>query len=232
VNSQTHTGNEARNEIMQSIRSHLAASPSVASHQAPPPAATDDVPGVENINRSPVEAFCARLESVGGHCIIARDEDESAGTLSSVIGDLQTKGAGKRVALSDAALVLALAQRISAEEITVGPATSDLFNYDVGVTTAQAGIAETGTLILEAEKERHRLVSLLPPVHIAIVRARDIHLTIGDALTSLHGGDQNQLSRAITFITGPSRTADIELTLTVGVHGPKELYVIIIDESQ
>ena len=73
------------------------------------------------------------------------------------------------------------------------------------------------------------LVSLLPPVHIAIIRSSDIHPTIGDALAALHGA--NDLSRAITFITGPSRTADIELTLTVGVHGPKELYVIIIEES-
>jgi L-lactate dehydrogenase complex protein LldG len=54
-------------------------------------------------------------------------------------------------------------------------------------------------------------------------------LTIGDALSQLHGPDPKQMSRAITFITGPSRTADIELTLTVGVHGPKELYVIVID---
>jgi L-lactate dehydrogenase complex protein LldG len=72
-------------------------------------------------------------------------------------------------------------------------------------------------------------VSLLPPVHIAVVNSRDIHLTIGDALAAV--GQENSLSRAITFITGPSRTADIELTLTVGVHGPKELHVIVIDES-
>jgi L-lactate dehydrogenase complex protein LldG len=75
------------------------------------------------------------------------------------------------------------------------------------------------------------LISLLPPVHIAVVRAANIYPTIGDALRMLHGDGSREISRAITFITGPSRTADIELTLTVGVHGPKELYVIVIEES-
>ncbi|PYS70458.1 MAG: hypothetical protein DMF73_12820 [Acidobacteria bacterium] len=109
------------------------------------------------------------------------------------------------------------------------PPVSELFSYDVGVTMAQAAIAETGTLILESEKERHRLISLLPPIHIAIVRSNDICLTIGDALKGLRR-QKEAMSRAITFITGPSRTADIELTLTVGVHGPKELYVIVLDD--
>src|SRR5439155_26952553 len=126
-------------------------------------------------------------------------------------------------------VVSRLTRGIAAEEITVCPTAADLFNYDVGITTAQAAIAETGTLVLEAETERHRLVSLLPPVHIAIVYSRDIVLTIGDALSQLRGNERKQMSRAITFITGPSRTADIELTLTVGVHGPKQLHVIVID---
>jgi len=136
----------------------------------------------------------------------------------------------KRVALSDAPLLSELARGVAAEELQICPPVSELFSYDVGVTMAQAAIAETGTLILESEKERHRLISLLPPIHIAIVRSNDICLTIGDALKVLRR-QKEAMSRAITFITGPSRTADIELTLTVGVHGPKELYVIIIDSN-
>ena len=121
-----------------------------------------------------------------------------------------------------------LARGLPVEELQSCPPVSELFSYDVGVTMAQAAIAETGTLVLESEKERHRLVSLLPPVHVAIVRSDDICLTIGDALKQSRGREE-EMSRAITFITGPSRTADIELTLTVGVHGPKELYVIVLD---
>jgi L-lactate dehydrogenase complex protein LldG len=94
---------------------------------------------------------------------------------------------------------------------------------------AQAAIADTGTLVLESDCERHRLVSLVPPLHIAIVNAEDIRDTLGDTLRAVSRDAALDMSRVITFITGPSRTADIELTLTVGVHGPKELYVILID---
>ncbi len=104
-----------------------------------------------------------------------------------------------------------------------------LFDCDVGVTGAQAAIAETGTLVLESERERHRLASLLPPVHIAILNAADICLSLGEALRLVRRDGSTAMSRTITFITGPSRTADIELTLAIGVHGPKELYVIVDD---
>jgi L-lactate dehydrogenase complex protein LldG len=115
------------------------------------------------------------------------------------------------------------------EALTVVPDASEIFGFDVGITTAQAAIAETGTLVLESAAERHRLVSLVPPVHIAIIAASRIAASLGEALALLREG--KDLSPAVTFITGPSRTADIELTLTIGVHGPQELYVIVVAES-
>lgn len=114
------------------------------------------------------------------------------------------------------------------DEIEVAPDARDIFRFDVGITTAQAAVAETGTLVLDSTCERHRLVSLVPPVHIAIVNASAIRETLSDALALLR--KDKEISPAVTFITGPSRTADIELTLTIGVHGPQELYVIV-DES-
>ena len=65
----------------------------------------------------------------------------------------------------------------------------------------------------------------MPPVHIAIVDASKIRATLGEALLLLRVG--KEVSPAVTFVTGPSRTADIELTLAIGVHGPQELYVIV-----
>jgi L-lactate dehydrogenase complex protein LldG len=224
------SNSEARAVIMQSIRAHLAESARFDSdHSHAPVVVSDQTPATSPVTVSTVAAFRERLESVGGHCVTVRDDDEAARALAEIVSELQAQDGAKRIALSDAPLVAQLTRGINAPEMTVCPAAADLFNYDVGISTAQAGIAETGTLILEVEKERHRLVSLLPPVHIGIVRSGEIHPTIGDALTALRGDDDNSLSRAITFITGPSRTADIELTLTVGVHGPKELYVIVID---
>ena len=137
----------------------------------------------------------------------------------------------RRIALSNAPELESFIKQIEidVDEIAVCPGAAELFDYDLGLSTAQAAIAETGTLVLESESERHRLVSLVPPVHIAIVEASSIVLTLGEALAVVHGSDFKKLSPTITFITGPSRTADIELTLAIGVHGPQELYVIVKD---
>lgn len=147
-----------------------------------------------------INRFKESVESVAGHCIVTTDVTDC---LRQIIADLNAE----RIAFSDNA-----------------PNAHDIFGYDVGVSTAQLAIAETGTLVLDSACERHRLVSLVPPVHIAIVNASAIVETLSDALTLIQ---KNEISPAITFITGPSRTADIELTLTIGVHGPQELYVIV-----
>jgi len=156
--------------------------------------------------------FKENVESVAGHCVITTDV---ADVLRQIIADL----GAQRVAVSDAPELA---------EFGVVPSASEVFNFDVGITNAQAAIAETGTLVLDSSCERNRLVSVVPPVHIAIVAASRIYATLADVLAMLQSAPE--LSPAITFITGPSRTADIELTLTIGVHGPKELYVIV-DES-
>ena len=191
--------------------------------------------GDESSSLTPVEIFRASLEAVGGHCVVVRDESEAARELSRIVRDLQaTPLCARRIALSDAPIVARLMRRaeVEVEEIATAPGAEELFGYDVGVTSAQGAIAETGTLVLESERERHRLVSLLPPAHVAIIRAADIRLTLGEALSPLRRGGDEALSRTITFVTGPSRTADIELTLAIGVHGPQELYVIVIADDQ
>jgi L-lactate dehydrogenase complex protein LldG len=157
--------------------------------------------------------FKENVESVAGHCVITTDV---ADVLRQIIADLHAE----RVAISDAP---------GLADFGVIPSASDLFNFEVGITRAQAAIAETGTLVLDSSCERNRLVSVVPPVHIAIVAASRIYPTLADVLAMLQNG--KELSPAITFITGPSRTADIELTLTIGVHGPQELYVIIDETS-
>jgi len=234
---------DARTAILQSIRGHLAESvlyDSAAGNKKADTVAElsdNDLPITPAITAEPdsvyasaVEMFREKLEMVGGHCVVVRDEAEAARSLSRILAELQTTPLrARRIALSDAPSVSRLINAAEGEvdEVTTSPKAADLFGYDVGVTAAQAAVAETGTLVMESESERHRLVSLLPPVHIAIVKAEDICLTLGDALRHVRRGGQSGMSRAITFITGPSRTADIELTLTIGVHGPKELYVIV-----
>jgi L-lactate dehydrogenase complex protein LldG len=105
---------------------------------------------------------------------------------------------------------------------------------DLGISGVTYAIAETGTLALAAHAGQMRGISLLPPVHIAIIRADQLVATMADCLLRLQATDsdlQHNLTSCISFITGPSRTGDIELNLTVGVHGPGELHLIILDST-
>src|SRR5262244_2768139 len=136
--------NEARDEIMQSIRAHLAASARIEPAHVPviPDNAKVHDSNHASARNSRIEMFCERLESVGGHCVIVRDEDEASRALNSLISELQERDGLRRIALSDAALVSRLTRDITAEQLEVCPQVSDLFSYDAGVTMAQAGIAE------------------------------------------------------------------------------------------
>ena len=194
----------SRETILSSIRKHLAASPPDEPSEAVIPAVV--VPPATSV----VELFRENVEAVNGHCIVTHDVRQA---VTQIITDL----GARRIAISDV-----LHGLVDGE---VAPGPEEIFEFDVGITTAQAGIAETGTLVLDSARERHRLASLVPPVHIAIVDASSIFQTLAEALAFIH--QNGSISPAVTFITGPSRTADIELTLAIGVHGPQELYVIV-----
>ena len=201
--------NAAREEILGSIRSHLAASAPSDREDHPVHLVHPDNPVMKT-------DFKEALEAVNGHCIVTTDV---ADALNRILTDLKPR----RIAISDSPLINEI--NLEIDELGVAPNAHDIFRFDVGISTAQAAIAETGTLILDSACERHRLVSLVPPVHIAIVNASTICDTLSDALALLR--KDKEISPAVTFITGPSRTADIELTLAIGVHGPQELYVIV-----
>jgi L-lactate dehydrogenase complex protein LldG len=99
----------------------------------------------------------------------------------------------------------------------------ELLEASAGVTSAQHALAETGTLVLHSGDEQHRLISLLPPVHVCILSPQAILAN----LESLCADRAEAMPRVLTLVTGPSRTADIEQTLTVGMHGPGELHVLL-----
>ena len=113
-----------------------------------------------------------------------------------------------------------------------------LAESNMGITGADYAIAETGSVIVLPRKGLSRLVSVVPPVHVAIVRPQDILGTLDDlfALRRLEfhrsGANGNaDMGSYLNFITGPSRTADIEQTIVVGVHGPREVHMVLLDDT-
>ena len=107
---------------------------------------------------------------------------------------------------------------------------------DVGITGANVAIAETGSIVIVSNEGNARLVSTLPPVHIALLGIEKVVATMDDATSVLRvlsrSGTGQQVTTYISYITGPSRTADIELSLTTGVHGPKEVHIILLDNGR
>ena len=102
------------------------------------------------------------------------------------------------------------------------------FSAEAGLTGVDFGIAETGTLVLLTRPGEGRAVSLVPPLHIAVLRPQNICYELGELFERVTAGERT-LPSALTFITGPSSTGDIELVHTVGVHGPGALHLVVIE---
>ena len=100
---------------------------------------------------------------------------------------------------------------------------------EVGLTHAFAGIAETGTLLLCSAPETPTLLAFLPETSIVVVPAARVLRAYEDGLRLLQ--EELGLPRSVSFITGPSRSADIEQTLQLGAHGPRRLHILIVDEA-
>ncbi len=168
----------------------------------------------------------------------------------------QALGAARRVVLSRNPLLseLGLAEKLAAWGITVSQWPADpqaasaasenrqgeasyrqaSFDADAGITGVEFVLAETGSLVLTSRTEGVQLASLAPPVHVALYRERQVLASLDDVLESLKdaGGPLGSDSgRSVVFVTGTSRTADIEQILIRGVHGPREVHAILVADA-
>ncbi|MCZ6633460.1 MAG: lactate utilization protein [bacterium] len=111
----------------------------------------------------------------------------------------------------------------------VGHTEGDLRSFcaraDVGLSGAEAALAETGSIVVESGPGKSRLSTLLPPIHVALVSTSCL---VPDIFTWT-AARSGKMPANVTLISGPSKTADIEFTLTIGVHGPKRLIVVLYD---
>lgn len=104
-----------------------------------------------------------------------------------------------------------------------------LYDCDASVTSCEYLIGRTGSIVLSSAQQQGRTASVYAPVHICIAYTDQLVYDIKDGLQFLKEKYEGNIPSMITFATGPSRTADIEKTLVVGVHGPKEVYLFLVD---
>jgi L-lactate utilization protein LutC len=181
-----------------------------------------------------ITQFESELTKVGGYFHRATTAESAFQFVTRIASDRQAK----TMVACDAQLIdgIDLPKRVEEDGVGFVVETDNDFIQkaavaDLGLSGVDFALAETGTLVLVARKGQARVISLLPPVHIAVLKPEQVISGLNDLFpllrTETEAGGGN-LSSAVTFITGPSRTADIELTLVVGVHGPQELHVILL----
>jgi L-lactate dehydrogenase complex protein LldG len=176
------------------------------------------------------DRFAAALEKAGGRAYYGDNIEQAARALARILSESHPRrvlwaGDGlvhRLVARSDPALSFV---RLPPDGTTLRAFVDP---NDAAVTCADFGIAETGTVVLAASAQQPRLLSALVSIHIAVLPLSRLVPTFGDLLP--HIRRIIPVTSSITCITGPSRTGDIEQTITIGAHGPRQLHVILIND--
>lgn len=178
-------------------------------------------------------AFAAALSALGGVVRSVEDTTDLASLIDEAVtlASFTARGGVVRVAVTDepecAAIVPLLAERDDVELLVYDSAVT-VAAADLGITGALAGVALTGSIVVDAARAGGRTVSLLPPVHLALVAAQAIVATPGESWRAM----ADPMASNVVQITGPSRSADIELVITLGVHGPRALLVGVLTDFE
>ncbi|HEY0603214.1 MAG TPA: lactate utilization protein [Herpetosiphonaceae bacterium] len=232
--------NDSRSRILGRIRSSLQVNQAHLQSQADRfPAPHPRGPFVAT-DLPVLEQFEAELTALHGHVHIC---DGAADALEQLGSLLEAAGAQRVMAWNPEDLPIPGVESllegmgiacVDPQVLGAGDRTARLDALEpiaVGLTGAQAAVAESGSMLVLSDNGRGRLASLLPPMHIAVIPADRIVQTLPDAFALLkqeHGDELFSDHSNLAVISGPSRTADIELSLTLGVHGPKEVHVIVV----
>jgi L-lactate dehydrogenase complex protein LldG len=217
-----------RDRFLHIARSRLGQGVPVNQVHPPPLPAEpgDSVPEPTYGNLDPddlLATFVTAVEEAGGTCHVVTGEIPDI-LLDSLVAELNAWD----VVVSAEPEAAALGERLARRGVEVKPASAEAAaNAGLGVTSAVAGIAATGSVVLDSRRAGGRLASLLPPVHLCLLPVERIVATPADILRGLDD-DPADMPPALVIETGPSRTGDIEQLLTLGAHGPTSLHVVVI----
>ncbi len=214
--------NESREEILGRVRAALGRRPD--SPVPPVPASARVGPRTPGSREAEIAQLFTEIEKLNGKT----QRFASPGALHSALADLVKAEAVKKATLWTTPDLVAwgVAESLRAQGVELVSPQADkhlVAACELGVTGVDAALPETGTLLLRSSGERPRVVSLLPRVHLAILTPAALRADLHQAFAEV------KQEGYCVLITGPSRTSDIELTLTLGVHGPKSLYAWMID---
>lgn len=202
----------AKNNILKKIRMALA-----TPTPLPFPQAEGAANPVQPLSQDLVVEFAEHFSALQGKFIFCLDEQELLQNLQKLIFQNQWT----KIYCNEHAYTA-----------LVPPAMlhNDIATCEASVTSCESLVARTGSIILSS-KNQGRIPSVYAPVHVCIAYTSQLVYDVKDGLERIKQNYREQLPSLITLATGPSRTADIEKTLVVGVHGPKEVYCFVVDDQ-
>ncbi|MDD4968420.1 MAG: lactate utilization protein [Paludibacter sp.] len=169
-----------------------------------------------------VTCFRNELESINGQCILCEDEPDLYSRLRSFVEQAKFPYLYCRDSY--------IAGQLGKCNIPFSNTDSDFENMQAGITGCELLIARTGSVLVSSATESGRQMNVFPPVHIVLAHVSQLVNYPEDAYNAIQEKYGDSLPSTISTITGPSRTADIEKTLVLGAHGPKEFVVFLCKE--
>ena len=166
-----------------------------------------------------VTCFKNELEAINGQCILCENEADLFQKLKVFIQSQNIPFIYCRDSN--------IAEQLANVEIPFSADPADFESMQAGITACEFLVARTGSVIVSSASESGRQMNVFPPIHIVIAHTSQLIDYLGDALIAFQNKYGINLPSAISTITGPSRTADIEKTLVLGAHGPKEFIVFL-----
>jgi L-lactate dehydrogenase complex protein LldG len=207
----------SRENILKRIREALS-----HSTPLPFPQSEGSQPVFPSPSQEPEVEFAEQFTSLQGKFIFCINQQELAFQLTSLI----RKQDWQKVFCVEPALLGTISNQISDRLVE-----TDLANCDASITGCEFLVARTGSIVMSTAQKSGRTVSVYAPIHICIAYTNQVVWDIKDALQAAREKYGNLFPSLLTFATGPSRTADIEKTLVIGVHGPKEVFVFLVEAN-
>jgi L-lactate utilization protein LutC len=223
----------SREEFLDRVRQAARAG---AAHRIHPQGDVNERTGHFAVEGDLCERMAAEVDAVGGKAHLVDRLNDARNVLAALIDEYAARSAycWRHVLLDRLRLAELLASKHvsridhrSLESLDPAARQDAILAADIGITSADWAVAETGTLAVFSRPGQERLASLAPAVHVAIIERRQILPDLFDLFAKLDAAGGDALPSNLTLITGPSKTGDIELQLTTGVHGPGQWHVII-----
>jgi L-lactate dehydrogenase complex protein LldG len=205
----------SKENILKKIRKALTQSTPLPF---PKSEGTDSV--FQPLQQEPEVEFAEQFTKLQGRFIFCINQQELAFQVNSLV----KKQDWNKVYCVEDKLIASFADQLAGRLVK-----TDLPNCDVSITGCDYLVARTGSIVMSAAQQSGRNTSVYAPIHICIAFTNQLVYDAKDALQGIKDKYGDNLPSLITFATGPSRTADIEKTLVVGVHGPKEVYLFLVE---